>query len=280
MKLRLLIAFMALTLSACSDDDQSSTGPKKLQQVNNISYNDNGTISHTGKLLFDNGRLSQIISYRPSGEQFSKSTFFYNDDNLLVESKLYTINTSVPYLTTSYIYDDQGRIIQFNETVEDNFEVSTSEKYVTYNSDDTISYWWDTSNGQNITYTYYLNDDGKIFKVMNPEGETMEVTYEGNDIVSVTEPGGTTTYSFDNSTEVKGDYLKIIRNQYNNDVNAVLAAGLLSSIGGIDRYQISSNGAIDTETVYEFDDEGYPVTKTIYYDGIDIPRHKAEIIYE
>lgn len=281
MKLKLLTAIVVLSFAACSDDDQSTAAPKKLQEVTNTSYDEEGDVYVIHKLFFEDGQLSVARHYTNAGMETGRTEYIYNDDSILIEANIYSNSNPVPSYTSNYIYDTQGRLADINQTAFQFEETVTVEDHVVYNNDNTISYWRESENGENLIYTYYVNDNGKIFKVMNDDGETMEVIYEGNDIASLTDPEGTTMYSFDNVTEVKGDYRKVISNQYSNDVNAVLAAGLPSFIGGIDRYQIASDGpTMDTETVYEFDDDGYPIKRTVYQNGSAQPHTVSEIVYE
>lgn len=284
MKLKLLLAFIAISLIACSDNEDADNTPKekKLERIATTYYYENSTQAYLSEELFfdDNNKPITANSYQISDNQASLSSqklYAYSDKELLSKIEEYPhINeqgiSNIPSYRSVIEYDDLDRVIQnyvynyFSETPQ------IIESYV-YNADKTISVTRVFDDAPTLYYTYYLNNNGQIYKRMfNAVNSVKEVTYDGDNIISETKPNGDVlTYTFDNVNLPKGEFHNAFKNMYSgNMVNAILLEGFEDVTKINSKYLIGQNSNVDSlnETYqYEFDEEGYPI-KISRYRGV------------
>lgn len=278
MKIKLLFVFLVLSLFSCSDDDsQSNSGNKKLDKIVTTSYNDNGSKAGYYVLYFDDqNRMVSNIQYDISNTVMNKTESAYGQYGLSVVT-IYNIDSSIPYYTFNYTYDNEGKLAAI-ETISKEFgqETSSTETF-TYNNDNTIS-----RNVGNWQYLFYKDSSGRIFK-MTENDHVSEVVYEGENVTSYIVDDKTTTYTFDDIHLPKGDHHKLIINQFNGNMqNVILSGGLPSVTFGISKYVVaqSTTSGSDVTYNYQFDSAGYPVKILTKLAGENYPSQIREIIYK
>lgn len=296
---KLLIAFIALSLLSCSDDDSSSTPTveKNLDQMVVTHYPD-GLAAPSYKQVYDfddHNRVMQILHYSPQNELSSKRTYEYNQ-MLLSVTKTYDYGMSIgdpsqPSSVLSFSYDGSLRIIVVYSYVETGIEGVHSITSFTYNADNTISAEKTTSAPPEedvvADYTYYKNADGRITKVVDADGAVVtQAVYSGNNMDSYTITGFTSkSYLFNSTVSPKGQYLNINLNKYDKSFNnTIIAEGFEAVSNGLSKYisqQTSSNDAnsVVTTYTYEFDEDGYPIKVSLFKEGSTQPYEVREITY-
>ena len=272
MKLKALLAFMALSLAACSGDEDTSQS-KSLDEI--AVFIDGSQVE---LYQYRQNRLIKNYYYDQQGEIVSGNTFTYDELGRLIFIQSSTGTEVAETLT----YDNMGRISMIQrETanslyVQNDFDYAAPGKVMATR---TVTY----PNGQNeeTTTVYFLNQDGKVSRI--EEGAVgsphmiAEVQYEGNDIILKTDtffiPEEEQPYIFTHQfiyseTPVTG-WLLSSRNRYgDNPANVVLCTGFQPEG---DKYltKVISEGGNPAlkEYIYEFDGEGYPVKRSYYADG-------------
>ena len=275
---------MALSLISCSDDD--SNGP-----VNNKDLDEVTTFINDQKVelnKFENNRLTERYLYDPNGDVFFDDQYTYDGQGRV--------------LTRTIVTGDQTHVQDFQYDAEGRLELVTSESLV-LDTETAYDYsqpgkvvvtqtYFNTEGGDSIyKSTYDLDQQGRVYKITDGEpgniNYTFQAVYEGNNITQITDtnyngPEGqtvvtTTNFIFDTEIPVKGEYLKIRRNQFGgNALNAILFYGTFSLQN--DNYVVySSNGEVNATVAHEFDNDGFP-EKILHFS--DIENRVIEITYQ
>jgi hypothetical protein len=180
MKAKLLTALMALMLLSCSKNDDASgnnpsenEGEKKLREIVQTEFNENGSVKLTGKTQFDdNDRSLFWFLYDGTGELTSRIEYTYNNAGQLEETTSYAVQGNSETMDYSYTltYDSNNRVIAKNES-----SPATASTTYAYNANNTVTVIR-TGSGADMYSTYYLNNDGQLFK-KTTETETELLTY-------------------------------------------------------------------------------------------------------
>jgi len=163
---KLVLLVTASLLMSCTSDNEneSSSGSSgKLKRV----YTETGTLA---KYYYNGSRLDYIITpnfYAGENSYELKSEFIFEDDrivkiknywngvyqadkdNVFIYTGNYITSATSGILTTEYIYDDDGNIIEEKRFTGNNYNFS---KYFTYYPDGNINTI--INNGTLVTYTY------------------------------------------------------------------------------------------------------------------------------
>ncbi|RDI05635.1 hypothetical protein [Flavobacterium sp. AG291] len=297
MKTKLLLAFFALSVISCSDDDSSWPSPpeKKLDQMVVKRYQNNGSIYKDVYDFDDDNKLTIINRYDSQDESFSKTTYEYNESGLLSVTKTYGFgmgDPSQPSSITSFSYDASSRITGIDDMDASGIEGTHTITSFVYNADNTISAVETVSGppSEDVTtnYTFYINDYGHIEKKVDADNTiwTQAVYWSGN-VESYTQLGASSmSFEFVENEFVKGSYVKINQNKFGGNFNnAILAGGFASVSNGVVKYvsQQTSTNASTSQVLtynYEFDDDGYPVRVTLFVLGSSTPYEVREITYQ
>lgn len=284
MKLKLLIAFMALSLVSCSDDDNSSNGSGQLDKYVITSYNEDGEAFDSYDIKFDNNRMTGVYFHTPSGQIVDKREFYYNENGSLSKIEAFRDDEAEPYIINEIAYDGEGKISTTNMSYFDEWGgESSSVSHYQYNSDNTITCTEEHDSGNVFIKTYYKNASGKIYKIIDQD-EIQEVTYDGDNIATYSSGLGNMSYTFDNENTPAGPVLQSQLNQMNGNMdNTILFMGFSQITFGVSKYvvgQTSSDGSANTTYVYEFDSNGYPVKLKSFKEGSTQPSMIREIFYQ
>ena len=285
MKLRLLFAFIALSLVACSSDDSSTgkdpsenPGEKKLREIIQTEFNDSGSVKQTVKIQFDDkDRALAQFGYDGTGTLISKKEYAYNTAGLLETMTAFTVQNDVASPDYSYVltYDSNGRVI----TRTDSGAMASSTTYA-YNENNTIGVIR-TAGAVTDFATYYLNTGGQLFK-KTTESETEQLTYTGSNILKYTNSSLTSVFAYDSENAPKGQQHNAVINLFKgNMVNAMLIEGLNAIDLGSTQYTIKrtdNTNVYDYE--YQFDNDKYPVKVRCFKNKSSIPFSIREVYYK
>ena len=212
MKKYLLLAVMAFSFMACTDDSQgivpNTNETLNLAKVEKLMYRDNGVSLDTKRvMLFENGAIVSDSLFDADNNYVSRVVHTMNGSTYTQESYSMIGGVDESVNTTVYKYDSSGRLIEATDEVA---LLSTGFKRVfTYNDDNTISVAFsDIPSGEYLyTNVYTVNDNGLINSVVFGDTDpviTCAMTFDGDKPVqSVTEtPMGdeTVTYSYYSNT--------------------------------------------------------------------------------
>lgn len=284
MKIRLLFAFIALSFASCSSDDSSTgkdpsenPGDKKLREIIQTEFNDNGSVKQTVKIQFDDkDRALSEFGYDSSGILSSKKEYVYNSADLLETMIAYTVQNDVASPDYSYAltYDSSGRVI----TRTDSGAMAASTTYA-YNANNTITV---IRTAGSVAYyaTYYVNTAGQLFK-KTTETETEQLTYTGANILKYTSSSLTSVFAYDSDHTPKGQQHNVVVNLYKgNMVNALLIEGLDAVDLGSTQYTIQRKDNADVyDYEYQFDNDNYPTKVRCFKNDSSIPFSIREVYY-
>ena len=274
MKLKaLLLALVAISLAACSGDDSNpieTTQGEVIQMIGEF-YDENGI--KTGETIYDiEDKKTVKVTFYSQGELERYDDYEYNDEGMLEFVKSYLDGEL--WNTNEFEYDSQGRVIAQTHTFANSEQ--TSIRYYTHNNDNTIT----VSGGE--TATYFINEQGRVYKHFESEFSFTEAEYEGNNIIRLSTYSTSADIIYDEEHEPKGDYHQIDKEQFGNYLaNGIVCGGFGYGLG-VDKYLLAVDGSGNTgySQVYEFDDEGYPVKMSRYYEGSPQPSSELTIIYQ
>lgn len=263
MKLKLLIAFIAILLTACSGDESDPVNDPIIEKdIKEIAYYEGDMF--VGLIKFENNKFKERYLMVAGLEDY----YTYDSQGRLIERVMYQNDEIVS--TENITYDSSGRLV--NITVENvDYYTVTEFDYTQQNKilRTDISYF--EGSQQASTRFYHINDQGYISKIIYGEDDfpnSSEAVYSDNCLISVLYADfdmmledyiyHNTTNSYDMETEVKGQYININHNRFgSNQHNTVLASNFLP-VGN--KYLFSViEGEYETQYVYEFDEDGFPV---------------------
>ena len=289
MKFKLLFFAAFLAFASCSGDDSADpvTEPevqepvfKDLKTVN-VSYTNVSGRLGNDLLTFENNKLVHY-KFGSAGNIY----YHYSDSGLLTKQEFYRYD-GVLHNRYQIAYDGQGKIIEkFYESFQES-DTTTFRDVYTYNNDNTISsktYFYDSSRvGSEETLAwnrvFYTNASGDITKIVWNRGVndvlTQEITYNNGNVASLNKQGVESIFTYDMETPVLGQFHNIYKNQLGTNSNIVLYENsflfeedLNNRRFTTDNYILSESNDVDNYNyTYEFDDDNYPVTKTLYNNG-------------
>lgn len=300
MKIKLLFAFLVLSMVSCSEDDGSgnpdtnpTTQEKKLDKITDTRFKADGSVNTTTIAEFTDSKLVSEVTYRLD-EMVANSTYMYNENGLLVEKKSYDSSISggtQPYASSLFKYDEQGRITEhdyYYAIIEADRTITT----YTYNSDTTVSAsadYFDVLNNEHIITNdkYYVNTNGYVYKKTGSDGNNkLMAIYQGENLTSYVSGLISTSFEYNTTYLPKGQYHNIVQNLYGgNLLSAVLVNGFNAVDFGVKNY-VTKETTVDAATTsyvtytYDFNAEGYPVKVKCYKDGNSLPYLIREIQYE
>lgn len=307
MKIKLLFAFIALSLFSCSSNDDSENNDgnnpggnpiaveKELAKITDTRFKADGAVNTTTISEYTDNKAISEATYMADA-LVAKRTYTYNESGLLTELKAYDASMfglERPYAIALCTYDDQGRIIRFDDTVTI-IESDNTVTTFTYNNDTTITAsadYYDVVGGEHVITVdkYYVNQAGRVYKKTGSDGTVkLSVLYIGDNVTSYTEGTASQIFEYDIANEPKGQYHNIVQNLYGgNFTNAMLVNGFSAFSYGVSKYvtrQNTTNSAgTNTSFVtysYDFDSDGHPVKVKCYKNGNSLPYMIREISYK
>ncbi|PZR22522.1 MAG: hypothetical protein DI539_05500 [Flavobacterium psychrophilum] len=297
MKTKLLLAFLAMSVISCSDDDSNPAIPpveKNLDQMVVKRYQPSGNV-YKDVYDFDDNKVTIINRYDGQDENFSKTTYEYNENGLLSVAKTYGYSMgdpNQPSSVVSYTYDSSLRIIGIDGVESSGIEGTHTITSFAYNADNTISAEEITSAPPEEdavkNYTYSKNADGHIVKKVDADNTIWtQAVYNAGNIESYTQLGAASmSYLFNTANTPEGDYLNINLNKFGGDFNNTILTGGFGAVNnGVTNYisqQTSANASSSQITIYtyEFDEDGFPIKVSLFKQGSTQPYEVREISYQ
>lgn len=292
MKIKLLFAFIALSLASCSSDDDSGKDPsvdngeRKLDKIVQTEFNDDGSVKATAKTHFDDSDRAVLqLEYDGAGALAFQSEFTYNASGQLEKTDYFRFITTQKIAESSKTisYDESGRVTAVNESFKHNGNPATSVTSYHYNANNTIIATADYSYGSTVTTTYTVNANGQVYKKTDTAGAAEEILYDGQNILTYTNGSNSSNFIYDTTHTPKGQHHATILNQYKGNItNAVLLGGFTSIALGKTKYatgRTDSNGDKYTYN-YDFDSEDYPVKVRYFKNEGSMPFSIREISYK
>ncbi|HYD89922.1 MAG TPA: hypothetical protein VEA37_00365 [Flavobacterium sp.] len=288
MKKTLLLAIVAISLIACSGDDTpETTNPavdKNLHKI--LLYVQDGDELIDESCIFVDNRMTERYLY-DQGEPFYHDIYTYFQGRLIKREVTDDINGG--HLVLELSYDSSGRISSQIIEVDSGYTEFTTYNYAEPGKIKTITYFSQGGQPEEKHTTYFLDDEGFVFKIESGNNVTILEYDSGRNVVSKTyiqNPGeeneetNVTLYTYDLETPVKGGFLQkdFIRFGDNN-ANYELYEGYNNYQPARSNYliQTSSEGEV-ANTEYEFDEDGYPMSYSIVSNGEAWATY--QIIYE
>lgn len=276
MKLKFVFAFIAVSLAACSSDDSApvnSVNEKQLKEV--ISTRDNGQSGES--LKFENNKVKERYLFNETGVYFED---LYSYDN---EGRLYKrfVTTADFEAEQTIVYDDFERISYITtETIFDGASgVDVEERSFDYSIANKVIETTIRENQPNSIYTFDLDNNGRVYRVTEGSNNSIinEATFTGNNTATQTYFSYNTptefttltnTFTYDMTTEVKGEFLKISTNRYGNYIaNEALFNHFVSNARNNYVSQVVNDDSTTTYQ-YQFDADGFPVNVDTYENGV------------
>ena len=198
-------------------------------------FGDGWTFGFQGNIERYNSRQKIVHLPDGSGLVFQRSGTGYKAQNsraTLVYDDGYILTTPDQY---TYNFDTDGWLTSMTDrngnTIDITVDASGNPTAITYLTDQTI----------NITYT-----GDHITSITDPAGRTVQYAYDGDKLITVTDPRGKAThYDYDND-----DYLSEVRDNDNNLIELIWY-----DEEDVDHRVFSVTDAYGNQTVYEYDDE-------------------------
>ncbi|MEE1898512.1 hypothetical protein V1389_09205 [Flavobacterium rakeshii] len=300
MKLRLFFLAAFVSLASCSSDDDENPDPTPtptpvVKNLKDITYkNASGEIREITK--YEDNKLKERILY-DQGVIFHTEIFAYNEDGYLVSGVYTTDDDGVNQYVS---YDDSGRITQItNDFTYMGIVGNTTTSVVDYSETGVINVTKTTVQGENEEldyFKYFLTAEGRVYEIALVNDDELsyiyKVDYDGDNVAVVYsyrdgDTGAylnTSTLSYDNETEVKGEFVHINSNRFgDNKANYVIyREDVIPNVS--EKYHTGTNVAgyvnYSSQITYEFDEDGYPVKQTGYIDGEQDPTAEYFITYE
>jgi len=290
MKIKLLVAFMAIALVSCSKDDDSGSGnsgngEKKLNRIIQTDFNENGSVKMTSQIQFDdNNKALSTLEYDGDGVLSTKRDFTYNKSGQVETMMYYTAATGIEIPNYSYTvtYKGDGRVESVSDSFISNGAAATSSMDYVYNENSTIVMTRNFSFGGATITTFYLDTAGSVYKKTDSAGTAEQLIYAGKDVQKYSTEMFSSTFAYDNEHTPKGQQNNVVLNQYNGNVqNTLLLGGFTSFNLGNTKYvtQRTDNAADIYNYEYQFDEEGYPVKIKCYKNEDVLPFSIREIYY-
>jgi len=268
---KLLCTGLALFLLVSCQDDDSTTNPTTTKGANytttETAYN-KGEVVSINEYTFKGGRPDGTKSYSPTNNVlYSYSKYSYDNDNKLTGLKSYNAE-NVVQADVKYFYDNQDRLVKMIIK----YLTYTSQYTFKYNSDNTITGEQTSSDGYGFKKTWYINNEGLIYKEVDISGPgySYEITFDGRNAISgKSDTGAINTFEYDNEHDLSlignapefGDYLpnQVLQKYYLDTAETNVATKYLT--------RKLFNGKVREQHNWEFDSYGRPTKHAFIYEG-------------
>lgn len=307
MKIKILFAFIALSLFSCSSNDDSDNNngsnpgdnpsgvQKELAKITDTRFKTDGSVNTTTVSEYSGNKTIGEATYM-NDALVAKRMYTYNENGLLAELKSYDASMfglEQPYAIALYTYDNQGRIVKYDDTITIIESENTVTTY-TYNDDTTITAsadYYDVVAGEHVITVdkYYVNQIGRVYKKIGSDGTVkLSALYIGDNVTSYSQGTAVEGFEYGIANEPKGQYHNIAQNLYGgNFTNAMLVNGFSSVSYGVSKYVTRQNTSNTASTntsfityTYDFDSDGHPVKVKCYKNGNSLPYMIREIQYK
>ena len=256
--------FMALAVAflctACDEDNPEALSNTPPAELDTVIFND-GT-NEVDLMVFEDNKVQQYKIGSNGDETYDLNySYSYNQDGQLI-GMTGTDAQGQLFFKQDLSYDEQGRLVLKHDVYHNLTQGTQAVEDVEYSYNDlghTITADFTSFDDTVLDRVYHFNSAGLVSKITKVDGTTIqEMQYDGYNIVQM----GDFTYTYDNFTEVKGEYINIYRNKFKSYANYVIYTGymvpnvLSTKYILSDAYPTTESG---TTYNYEFDEDGYPI---------------------
>lgn len=246
MKKKILMGLAALALVSCNNDDDNNNAISGVN-LDKVYFKLIDSYETDEYVFEDNKMIKSYSSLSANGTYNLNFTYSYGSNGQL-SGVVGSNSEGETFFERTITYDSQGRIatkheVNYSSTIDGGITSQSHIDYIYNDEENTITA--DLENSVAEDKTYYLNEQGLVYKVVSAGG-TQELTYSGNDIVAF----GDQTFSY-LDTPVKGQYLNMFRNSFSSQANFVVYNGYFVPSTLFNKYVEQSE--------FEFNDEGYPI---------------------
>ncbi len=266
MKIKLLACVAFLGLISCSEDSETIVITPEKSLFIMRTYNNDGNEDVDQTIVFENNKPENMYEYLEGVQLLRNTAYTYNEAGLLMLEEIFD-NQGGHISKKEILYNTSGNISKIVDTnYDENGNVANVFSYDYIYSDNTIT--CNLTLGENepqLDRVFYINGQGKVEKIVftldSSTTITQQAVFQGNNIISIATGPNIIEYIYNTTQPVKGDYLKMYRNQLGNDINLALYNAYNYLLISSDNYLASwesmsgNSGSFD----YTFDDEGYPV---------------------
>lgn len=286
MKLKLIMAFIAISLVACSSDDNipvdTTNETPIVKHIKSITtYSQNNNVPREKIIFNNNDRPAEFYtSYNNSQSLKLLEKYYYSTDGPdskvdFIEAFDHNEPDGTLKWTLEFDYDEQNRLLSMTTTSYSLFMSTSTDEYI-YNNDGSITVHHGI--GGAAIDTFLTNSTGQIIKTIGNEyyNTISEIEYSGNNIEAITDTqswgmSSYRSYTYDMETVVKGEYLKFYKHMFGSANNMILYEphNFHYALQYSDNYMTSesSNNGVGLSYEYEFDLNGYPVKKKYISNG-------------
>lgn len=269
--MRLLFCIAFLSLMSCSGDDNTepvntnpiAEEPEGKDLLSKVSINE----SYKYVVNYEDNKIKDSYTYNLSGELLYFFKYTYLNNGTIGEIKYFDAQGNFTGTSDAFLYDGEGKLVQVvMKALDEEGEVYNYMDF-TYNPDGTVTREYDF--GGLTTTVYSFNSLGQLYMI-NEDGYESIATYEGNTIISRYSGNLLTTFTYDNTTSVKGHLLKTEFNMFNGHYqNTALYFAFSPALMSPDKFMIESSNenGYETQSTYEFDEDGYPIKITGFQNG-------------
>lgn len=251
---------------------------KILSRILQKSYNQ-GILKERITFIYENSRPKIDSFYNSDNQLTYYSKWLYNEDGLLSNVNGFLPSGEINN-ESSFDYDNSNRLIE-NVRIEENGTFTTTSSF-TYNSDNTITSITDSNGSATSSKTFLANSSGLVFKEIS-ENYTSEVEFDiDNNPVQKISTNGSILYTLNHDILKKGIFLNLWKNIFGPELNNTILWGnsldnYADSYGN--KYVIRQENGDDTNRFeYSFDAQNYPTNKSSYYN--DVLTSELEYVYE
>jgi hypothetical protein len=267
MKLKLLLAFIAASIVACSSDDGTAVNPTGTD-LNEVKTYRDGELVEVNK--YENNKLKERYLYE-NGQVFLEDLNTYDNQGRLIERVVNFSNinniSNTSESTQSIEYDNAGRIISITEeAIYDGLPAPVKYRTFNYNIPNKITETISSEGQNDYQYVYDLNSSGYVNKITlsGPNPSFRESVFEGDNIITYTTSDynfdednytiTTTSYTYDMDTPVMGSP----DNRFgSNKANTALFYANTSSHSVNYLIEVVTGDNV-IQKQYEFNSGGYP----------------------
>ncbi len=278
MKQLLSILLITFSIFGCSSDDSNTSTDKQLKKITSFTIKD-GKERKTAEQFFENGKeISGIYSDADDPLLYTNT---YNKAGLLIKTQERLASSENINTTIEYTYDEKNRLLKITRS---SFSFKNTRDFI-YNTDNTITRIPSSTDIIGNQTTYYLNDNGLIFKEItsfgNKDDSTFseretQVTYKNNLIVNlisdVSSLSENREYFFEYNEKIKPKGgVNTELNKFGSKNNIILSSFslLTSSVPAHSEEFITkiSRTDLETTTTYTFDNNEYLIKSETFIDG-------------
>ncbi|WP_129751796.1 hypothetical protein [Flavobacterium beibuense] len=231
-----------------------------------VTQYQNGSVISSSHYDYSDGKITEIRWYSSGNFLAGVTKYGYFSNGLLLSLTNYN-NSQSRIDNFTFVYDNDNRLI--HQKYQRKY---ISEQYTityTYNNDNTITA--DRAGADPSTKTFYLNNEGLIYKEVSEVGD-YEIIFDGKNPVSANDDITLKTFEYDethnrallNDRNGKDHYMpnNVLRaNSLNKERNSTADKYLI-------RESIESELNFATTYEYSFNDAGLPTSKKEFENGI------------